>query len=252
VDSGSELDMDVQPADATGRDATFQIAFLNQAPAPAVVALAARASDDALCVHIEPADPVVVPPGATAAALVAVHVRPKRRRIGDRPRCYAIEFRARRVGSSEHLSTPDLVAHARFTYVPHPALLQPPGWLRRLPLWTLALILTLLLVLLLQAYLATRPTAAPQTLLCPGTMVFPVRNDGAQPVTIAQVSIDDAFWPFTARPSTTIAPHGTAFVTVRYPWDAGGTYEVQSISSTGATFVTDIDANTTASAPSCP
>ena len=29
VDSGSGLDMDVRPADATGRDATFQIAFLN-------------------------------------------------------------------------------------------------------------------------------------------------------------------------------------------------------------------------------
>ena len=91
-----------------------------------------------------------------------------------------------------------------------------------------------------------------QTVLCPGTMVFRLRNDGAQPVTIAQVSVNDAFWPFTARPSTTIAPHQTAFVTVRYPWDAGETYEVRSISSTGAAFVTDIDATTTASAPACP
>jgi hypothetical protein len=250
VDSGSGLDVDVQPAEATGRDATFQIAFLNQAPAPAVVALAARDSNDALCVHVEPPDPVVVPPGATAA-LATVHVRPKGRRTGDRPQRYEIEFRARRVESAP-LSTPALVAHARFTYVPRPALLRRPAWLRRLPVWTLALMLTLLLVLLLQTYLATQPTAAPQTLLCPGTIVFQLRNDGAHPVTIAQVSIDDAFWPFTARPSTTIAPHGTAFVTLRYPWEAGVAYEVRSISSTGATFVTDIDATTTASAPSCP
>jgi hypothetical protein len=116
VDSGSGLDMDVRPAEATGRDATFQVAFLNQGPAPAVVALTARDSDDALCVHIQPPDPVVVPPGATAA-LAAVHVRPKRRRTGKRPQCYAIEFRGRSVGSGP-LSTPTLVAHARFTYLP--------------------------------------------------------------------------------------------------------------------------------------
>jgi hypothetical protein len=82
--------------------------------------------------------------------------------------------------------------------------------------------------------------------------VFQLRNDGAHHVTIAQVSINDAFWPFTTMPSTTIAPHGTAYVALRYPWDAGVAYEVRFISSTGATFVTDIDATTTAGAPSCP
>jgi hypothetical protein len=82
--------------------------------------------------------------------------------------------------------------------------------------------------------------------------VFQLRNDGAQPVTIAQVSVNDAFWPFTAGPRTTIAPHATAAVTLRYPWDAGVAYEVQFITSTGATYVTDIDATTTASAPSGP
>ena len=99
----------------------------------------------------------------------------------------------------------------------------------------------------------SQPTTAPsrslevgQTLLCPGTMVFEVRNDGTQPVTIAQVSVNDALWPFTARPSTTIAPHHTASVTVRYSRNAGVAYEVQFISSTGATFVTDIAATTTA------
>ena len=171
VDSGSGLDMDVRPAEATGRDATFQIAFLNQGPAPAVVALTARDSDDALCVHIAPPDPVVVPPGATAA-LATVHVRPKRRRTGDRPQRYAIEFRGRRVESGP-LSTPALVARVRFTYVPRPALLRRPAWLRwpawlrRLPVSTLTLMLTLLLVLLLQAYLATQPTAAPTAVPTP-------------------------------------------------------------------------------------
>ena len=106
---------------------------------------------------------------------------------------------------------------------------------------------------------AAQPTPAPsgslaavQTRLCPGTIVFQLRNGGAHPTTIAQVSINDAFWPFSARPGTTIAPHRTAFVTLPYPWDAGVGYEVRFISSTGATFVTDIDATTTAGAPPCP
>jgi hypothetical protein len=90
-----------------------------------------------------------------------------------------------------------------------------------------------------------------QTFLCPGMTVFQLRNNGAQPVTIAQVSVNDAFWPFTASPRATIAPHGTAFVTLLYPWDAGVAYEVRFILSTGATYVSDIDASTTASAPPC-
>jgi zinc transporter, ZIP family len=94
--------------------------------------------------------------------------------------------------------------------------------------------------------------AVAQTLLRSGTIVFEVRNGGAHPVTIAQITVNDAFWPFTARPRPTIAPHRTAFVTVRYPWDAGVAYEVQFIASTGATFVTDIAATTTASATPSP
>jgi zinc transporter, ZIP family len=105
----------------------------------------------------------------------------------------------------------------------------------------------------------SQPTAAPsesvkvvQTVLCPGTMVFQLRNDGTQPVTVAQVSVNDAFWPFTARPSTTIALHRTASVTLHYSWNAGVAYEVQFITSTGTTFGTEIDASTTANAPPCP
>jgi hypothetical protein len=139
VDSGSGLDMDVRPAEATGQDATFQIAFLNQGPAPAVVALTARDREDALCVHIEPPDPVVVPPGATAA-LAAVHVRPKRRRTGDRPQLYEIEFRGR-PGGSGPLSTPALVAHARFTYLPREAAPALRRWGRRVALGLLLFLL---------------------------------------------------------------------------------------------------------------
>jgi hypothetical protein len=90
------------------------------------------------------------------------------------------------------------------------------------------------------------PVAVAQTLLRPGTIAFQLRNDEAHAVTIAQIAVNDAFWPFTATPRATIAPLGTAVVTLRYPWDAGVAYEVRFIASTGATLVTDIAATTTA------
>jgi hypothetical protein len=144
----------------------------------------------------------------------------------------------------------------------------PLRWLRRVcrhgrVLAAFCLVMGLVLGLVVGRWEArpaeSQPTAAPsgsleagRTLLCPGTMVLQLRNDGAQPVTIAQISVNDAFWPFTANPGASIAPHRTSSVTLRYSWTAGVAYEVRSISSTGATYVTDIDASTTASAPPCP
>jgi zinc transporter, ZIP family len=146
------------------------------------------------------------------------------------------------------------------------AMTRPFGWLRRLrgrgPRGHVLAAVCLLLGLVASGG-GTRtadppPPAAPfesvtvvQTVLCPGTMVFQLRNDGTQPVTIAQVSVNDAYWPFTANPGATLAPHRTASVTLRYAWDAGVAYDVQFISSTGATYATTIDASTTAGAPPC-
>jgi hypothetical protein len=229
--------MDVRPAEATGRDATFQIAFLNQAPAPAVVALAARDSDEALCVHIEPPDPVVVPPGATAVA--AVRVRPTRRRTGDRPQRYAIEFRGRRVGWSEPLGTPDLVAHARFTYLPRPALLRRPGWLRRPPVSTLALMLTLLLVLLLQAYLATQPTAAPPAVPTPVLPTVAPRPSAA-PVTGVRgggPSIQNATATGTPIPTAAASPPALALIPDALSF---GTQDVHTTSAARAIHIVNL------------
>ena len=142
---------------------------------------------------------------------------------------------------------------------------QPFGWLQRLhgrgPRGHVLAAFCLMMGLVTSGGMArtadSSPPAVPsesvtvvQTVLCPGTMVFQVRNDGAQPVTIAQVSVNDAYWPFTARPSTTLVPRATAFVTLSYPWDTGAAYEVQFVTSTGATYVTDVDATTTSAASS--
>jgi hypothetical protein len=81
---------------------------------------------------------------------------------------------------------------------------------------------------------------------------FQLRNDGKQAITIAQVALNDAFWPFTAAPSTTIAPRAAATVTVPYPWDAGVSYDVQFISSTGTIVETSLVAATIAATAASP
>ena len=66
-----------------------------------------------------------------------------------------------------------------------------------------------------------------------------VLNDGPDPVTIAQVTVDDAFWSFQAD-RTTLAHLGRTTVTVPYPWVHGETHRVKIITSTGATFEHEI------------
>jgi hypothetical protein len=106
---------------------------------------------------------------------------------------------------------------------------------------------------------ASKPALAPsgsvavtQVLLRPGTIAFRLWNDSVHTVTIAQIAVNDAFWPFMATPRTTLAPHATAVVMLSYPWDAGVAYEARFILSTGATFVTSIAATTTAAAAPSP
>jgi hypothetical protein len=66
-----------------------------------------------------------------------------------------------------------------------------------------------------------------QTRLQPGTISFQLRINNTQAITIAQVAINDAFWPFTAVPGATIAPHDAATITLPYPWDADVNYDIQ-------------------------
>jgi hypothetical protein len=71
------------------------------------------------------------------------------------------------------------------------------------------------------------PVKVTQTHLQPGMITFQLRNDDMQAVTIAQVAVNDAFWPFTTVPGATIAPHAAATITLPYPWDAGVNYDIQ-------------------------
>ena len=63
-----------------------------------------------------------------------------------------------------------------------------------------------------------------------------VFNDGPDPVTIAQVQVDDAYWMFAADPDVTLDHLDRTTLTVPYPWVQGDTHVLRLVTSTGATF----------------
>jgi zinc transporter ZupT len=65
-------------------------------------------------------------------------------------------------------------------------------------------------------------------------------NDGPDPVTIAQVAVDDAFWRFEAEPGTTLDHLGRTRLTIPYPWVQGEAHVLKVMTSTGLTFEHEI------------
>jgi zinc transporter ZupT len=67
-----------------------------------------------------------------------------------------------------------------------------------------------------------------------------VRAGGSEPLTLAQVQIDDAYWTFTQRPAGAIARGATAWIDVPFPWVVGEAHFIKIVSNTGATFEHEI------------
>lgn len=129
--------------------------------------------------------------------------------------------------------------------------------------WLLALIPLVLLGLVLAYLVATgggltelagppveQVTIERITLPAPGLIQVDVINDGPQEVTLPQVMIDDAYFYFTASPSTTIPRLGRATFTIPYPWVRDETHSVVLVSSLGATFAGEIAVAVTTPSPS--
>ncbi|MCH7683023.1 MAG: hypothetical protein IIB35_04790 [Gemmatimonadetes bacterium] len=76
--------------------------------------------------------------------------------------------------------------------------------------------------------------------LAPGEITIQVANGGPDPVTIAQVTVDNAFWNFSIVPAATIPRLGRATITIPYPWVEEEAYEIALLSSTGVTFSYEI------------
>ncbi len=88
------------------------------------------------------------------------------------------------------------------------------------------------------------------TLPQPGLIQVEVINDGPQDVTIPQVQIDDAYYYFTAEPSTTLSRLGRATFTIPYPWVEEELHRVVLLTSIGTTFEGEIGAAVETPAPS--
>ena len=78
-----------------------------------------------------------------------------------------------------------------------------------------------------------------RTVLRPGEIELTVRNDGPDPVSIAQVTVNDAFADFRAD-SAEVDPLRAEQVTIAYPWIEGEAYEVALLTSSGATLAHEI------------
>ncbi len=74
----------------------------------------------------------------------------------------------------------------------------------------------------------------------PQEIVVRVRNGGPDPVTIAQVQVDDAYWQFTVSPDSKVGRLGTATLHIPYPWVEGEAHALVLLSSNGVKFVHEI------------
>ena len=121
-----------------------------------------------------------------------------------------------------------------------------------LPSWLLGLVPLLLIIAAVGAFAAlggpglaerrgppAEELAIDRTVLRPGTIEVTVRNDGPDPVSIAQVQVNDAFVQFSGaeRP---IGRLGSATVRIEQPWVEGEAYEVALMTSSGGTVAHEI------------
>jgi zinc transporter ZupT len=75
-----------------------------------------------------------------------------------------------------------------------------------------------------------------RTVLRPGEIELTLRNDGPDPVRVAQVAVNDAFAPFTTSDGEEIGRLGSTAVRISYPWIEGEAYEVVVLTSSGGTI----------------
>ncbi len=67
-----------------------------------------------------------------------------------------------------------------------------------------------------------------------------VRAGGSEPMTIAQVQVDEAYWQFTQDPAGDLARVAGAWLHIPYPWVLGEAHKVKVVTSLGTAFEHDI------------
>lgn len=120
--------------------------------------------------------------------------------------------------------------------------------------WLWAVIPLAILGALIWLFLATDPlkplgVSAPplesitveRTILNDAGISLLIRADGSEPVQIAQVQVDGAYWEFTQEPAGPLSRLETARINLPYPWIEGEAHHIAFITSTGAAFEHSIE-----------
>jgi zinc transporter, ZIP family len=74
----------------------------------------------------------------------------------------------------------------------------------------------------------------------PGQIEVRVINDGPDPITIAQVQVDDAYWQFAQDPPGELDRLDTATLSIPYPWVQDEAHAIAMISATGVVFNAEV------------
>lgn len=74
----------------------------------------------------------------------------------------------------------------------------------------------------------------------PGMIELSVVNDGPDPITIAQVRVDDAYWQFTISPAGPLGRLDSATIAIPYPWVQNEAHAISLVSSTGIVFAAEV------------
>jgi ZIP family zinc transporter len=82
--------------------------------------------------------------------------------------------------------------------------------------------------------------AIERTELRPGQIELTVRNDGPDPVRVAQVAVNDGYAAFTASDGTAVERLGATTLDIAYPWIEGEAYSISLLTSTGGTIEHEI------------
>lgn len=79
-----------------------------------------------------------------------------------------------------------------------------------------------------------------RTLLDHAGIHLQVRAGGSEPMTIAQVQVDEAYWSFTQDPPGELPRLASAWLHIPYPWVHGEAHNVKVLTNTGTGFEHEI------------
>jgi zinc transporter ZupT len=123
----------------------------------------------------------------------------------------------------------------------------------RLPAWLLGLLPLALIAAAIGAFALlggpglgersgppVEEVAVERTALQPGEIELTLRNDGPDPVEVAQVAVNDAYAPFSASGGQEIGRLGSTTLRISYPWIEGEAYGITVLTASGGTVDAEI------------